>query len=394
MVQSLLSAWDYTNNQWVKVGVDANGILRVFDSSSQGATYYGVVTAVPGANQFTIPTLAGLGAGKFNGATNPFYAFVFRDAGGAGAAPQGELQPITGYVTATGVFTTAAFTAAVGVGDEILILNPAMARSLLLSLNVPAADAVLNALAIDVIGNKASTPNYTPNNTSDVIRYLKAILNMGLMSNRPLPSLYEGWQDEAGIDAAVWTVTNPATGAAWARGAIGENLMAYAAPNANENARIRSNQRWVVDPTLYATNKILRRFVLEFEAHFLMSPFFDNTNFFLGLTTAAGDTRASNNIIGFGLVNLINDLQTISDAGGAETVNTGFGENLLLTNKFRIEVSLNSVVFSLNEVVLATHVVNLPDLPMYLNFYAPTGGLGAATIRLGIVRSWMEDIAR
>lgn len=93
-------------------------------SPNQGLSYYGVVTAVPGANQFTIPTLANLGAGKFNGVTNPFRAFVFRDAGGLGAAPQGEVQAITAYATATGTFTTAAYTAPVAIGDEILIFFP------------------------------------------------------------------------------------------------------------------------------------------------------------------------------------------------------------------------------------------------------------------------------
>ncbi len=96
----------------------------------EGLTYYGIVDAVPGANQFTISALAGLGAGKFAGATNPYQAFVLRDAGGASAVPQGELLPVTAYVTATGIFTTAAFTAAIAVGDEILILHPSLASLL------------------------------------------------------------------------------------------------------------------------------------------------------------------------------------------------------------------------------------------------------------------------
>lgn len=91
---------------------------------SRGLFYSGTVTAVPGANQFTIPTLAGLGAGKFQGAMSPYAAFVFRDAGGLSALPQGEMQLITAYANATGTFTTMAFTAPVAVGDEILILNP------------------------------------------------------------------------------------------------------------------------------------------------------------------------------------------------------------------------------------------------------------------------------
>ena len=101
-------------------------------SPTEGLSYYGVVDAVPGANQFTIGSLAGLGAGKFDGATNPYSAFVLRDAGGAGAVPQGELQAVTVYITATGVFTTGAFTVAVAVGDEILIINPALANAFVL----------------------------------------------------------------------------------------------------------------------------------------------------------------------------------------------------------------------------------------------------------------------
>ena len=209
----------------------------------------------------------------------------------------------------------------------------------------------------------------------------------------PTINLYEGWQDETGIDLTVWTLTNPATGAAWARGAVGELLMAYSSPNANENARIRSNQRWIVSPGLYGVNKILRRFALEFEAHFIGSVNFNNVNFLLGLTPAIGDTRATNNIIAFSLVGAGNALQTLTDAGGAETVNTGFGENLLLTNKFKIDISLNSVKFYLNEALIANHITNLPsNAPLYLNFYAPTGAGGASTIRLGTVRAWTEDI--
>lgn len=113
------SRWDSSGD----LGTDIVSLLL-----NQGLVYYGVVTAVPGANQFTIAALAGLGAGKFNGATNPYQAFVFRDAGGAAAAPQGEMKAITAYTTATGAFTTSAFTAAVAVSDEILILHPRLAE--------------------------------------------------------------------------------------------------------------------------------------------------------------------------------------------------------------------------------------------------------------------------
>jgi len=91
----------------------------------QGLCFYGQIDAIPGANQFTVNNLIGLGDAKFAGA-NPYYVFVFRDAGGAGAAPQGELRPVTAYVSATGIFTHAAFTAALVAGDEVLIIHPSL----------------------------------------------------------------------------------------------------------------------------------------------------------------------------------------------------------------------------------------------------------------------------
>jgi len=150
----------------------------------EGLSYYGVVDAVPGANQFTIGSLAGLGAGKFDGATNPYYAFVLRDAGGAGAAPQGEQLPITAYVTATGVFTTGAFTAAVAVGDEILILHPNVAAVLVIlaGLAVPGVDSVINLLMRDVTGNKADTALYAATVTDSLMRYLKAVLHTEVLA--------------------------------------------------------------------------------------------------------------------------------------------------------------------------------------------------------------------
>ena len=96
-----------------------------------GLAYKGLVTAIPGANQFTIPSFIGKGLGKFNGATGPYGAYVFRDAGGLGAAPQGEMQLVTAFNSLTGTFTTAAFTVPVQIGDEIIIMNPSLADILI-----------------------------------------------------------------------------------------------------------------------------------------------------------------------------------------------------------------------------------------------------------------------
>ena len=114
------------------VSVLLNAILAAVGPTgpAQGLYYYGVVTEIPAPNEFTIPTLAGLGAAKFTDMSGiaPYYAFVFRDAAGGGAAPQGEYQPITNYGTGSGTFSSDAFTVPLGIGDEILIIHPFLAK--------------------------------------------------------------------------------------------------------------------------------------------------------------------------------------------------------------------------------------------------------------------------
>lgn len=113
-------------NETFDPATDSLEAIRDFlaTGGSSGLAFLGVVTAVPGANQFTIATLTGHGDTAFVG----WSAFVFWDAAGGGAAPQGEQQAITVYTSATGVFTTGAFTVAAAVGDIVLILHPRIAE--------------------------------------------------------------------------------------------------------------------------------------------------------------------------------------------------------------------------------------------------------------------------
>lgn len=225
-------------------------------------------------------------------------------------------------------------------------------------------------------------PIYTDPPTSQLIEML----------TRPGLALYEGWQDEAGIDGTLWTWTNPATGAAWARGASGAYLRATSAPNANETCRLRSNQRWIAAPSIYGVNTVLRRFNLEFEFRLTNVANIDNTLSLFGLTPAVASDRTAANIIAFTL--LADVLQTVTDSGGVETVNTGFGETLTNWNKLKIEIYPLRVVFSLNETIIAVHTTNLPNLPFYLNWFVDTEAGGAATIEPGVIRAWYEDIIR
>lgn len=99
---------------------DSLEAIRNFLTSTQGLFYRGEVIDIPGANQFTSTDLVGFG----NTAFVNWWVFVFHDAGGAGAAPQGEARLVTAYVSATGVFTHNAFSAPLAAGDIVLILHP------------------------------------------------------------------------------------------------------------------------------------------------------------------------------------------------------------------------------------------------------------------------------
>lgn len=235
-----------------------------------------------------------------------------------------------------------------------------------------------------------------PQNTGDFSGQAHSELGRTNLSagRRPLVSLYEGWQDELGIDNSLWTVTDPATGAAWARGAVNDLLMAYVAPNASENARIRSNQRWVAAPENYGVNRILQRFNLEFVAQFVNVANFDNTGFFMGLTTGIADTRATNNVIGWRLNGAGNALYAFVDDAGVEDQVVAWGETLTDINKFKIEIFEGHMSFYLNERLgggFNFRVTAMPNFPFYLNFYFPTTAGGAATARLGSIRAWLED---
>jgi hypothetical protein len=107
--------------------LSAANVAAAYSIVNSGIGFRGTVTAANPGVSFTIGTLAGLGAGFFVDANSPWYATVLRDAGGVAGAPQGEAQKVTGYTTATGLFTSDAFTVPVAVGDDVLILNRRLA---------------------------------------------------------------------------------------------------------------------------------------------------------------------------------------------------------------------------------------------------------------------------
>jgi hypothetical protein len=99
-------------------------LAKLFAQGGQGLVYYGKVTTYTDTTHFKVSGLAGFGNDYFNN----FRGYVVRDAAGGGAAPQGEMQPVSDYVSSDGTFVHTAFTVPLAVDDEVLILHPRIAE--------------------------------------------------------------------------------------------------------------------------------------------------------------------------------------------------------------------------------------------------------------------------
>lgn len=89
-----------------------------------GLAFIGTVTGIAGAPNFQCSGLIGFGEEFFK----DYWSYVVWDAGGLGGAPQGEMLECTGYSSATGDFTVAAYTVGIAVGDKVLLLHPSLAK--------------------------------------------------------------------------------------------------------------------------------------------------------------------------------------------------------------------------------------------------------------------------
>jgi hypothetical protein len=225
----------------------------------------------------------------------------------------------------------------------------------------------------------------------DEIGALKDILNT---IQSPTEQLIETWQSPVGISELRWTLTQPLTGAAWAISASSGMQRATAVPAASENCRLVGNNAWSVAPTIYNTSTIIKKIIFEWVMQLTNVANMSNVSTFFGFTPTVVSTRTTNDIIGVALIGAGNALQTVTDLGGVETVNTGFGETLTNRNNFRMEIYRGHVVFFLNGTQIADHVANLPDQAMFPNFYILNGAGGASTPAIGVVKIYPEFIVR
>jgi hypothetical protein len=209
---------------------------------------------------------------------------------------------------------------------------------------------------------------------------------------RPRLSFLEAWEDAA-IDALVWSTTNPATGTAWACIAKNEVIVARTDPALSENARLRSIIRFPC-PVVSAW-RIFDRLVLEWEMQFESKTVLDNAACFFGLMSDVAGTRASQNIIGFGLST--DHYQAVSDKQGTEYVGaevTDLNEQPNGRCLLRIELwHRNRIIWYINNFVVGYSILatQQPAVPMYINFYIATEAGGSDESWIGPIRCWAED---
>lgn len=214
------------------------------------------------------------------------------------------------------------------------------------------------------------------------------------------PYINEHWEP-ANVDLNIWTPTHPATNNIVVVENVAPNV-GYAVVEFDvedaETARLigrASVNRWRIVPTLVDVNHAVKQFLMEWEIYFNDVANVAEATIFMGLVTAPAATRATNDIVGFGITAGV--LTSITDRGGVEVPQTGFGEVLEDTrNKLRIMVDADNVYFYVNEVLVATHAVaaQLPDQLMYPCWYMPSaaGGFDTFEFYLGAVRIGYVDI--
>ena len=103
---------------------------------------YGKVTTYTNTTHFKVSTLSRFGNDFFKN----WYVYVVRDVAGAGAAPQGEAQPISASTSSDGTFVHTAFTVPLAVGDEVLILQEAVASAITSSTTINNIFSLVNGI--------------------------------------------------------------------------------------------------------------------------------------------------------------------------------------------------------------------------------------------------------
>ena len=153
---------------------------------------------------------------------------------------------------------------------------------------------------------------------------------------------------------------------------------------ASQTARLRSLYTFRVTPSKFsntANTTMVRGVFFEFEAKFTNVANMDNATFFMGFNDATAGTRATTDVVGFGLTS--DAIQTVTDSSGTETVNAPSSIVLTDRNLYKIAITEGLVEFWINGNQEATHTTNLPDVLPFLMFYNVSEAGGSSTLDVG-----------
>ena len=162
---------------------------------------------------------------------------------------------------------------------------------------------------------------------------------------------------------------------------------------ANQTGRLRTIFTFRATPSVFSATdatSMVRGMYVEWEAKFTSVANVDNSATFMGLNASASATRATTNLIGFGLNS--DSLISITDNAGTESTTAISGITLTNRNLYRITVQGGQVEFSVNGSIVATHTTNIPDIIGYLQYYLDTQGGGSATLDIGFVHVFYRGI--
>ena len=162
---------------------------------------------------------------------------------------------------------------------------------------------------------------------------------------------------------------------------------------ANQTARLRTIFTFRATPSVFSAStptSMVRGMYVEWEAKFTSVANVDNSATFMGLNASASATRATTNLIGFGLNS--DSLISITDNAGTESTTAISGITLTNRNLYRITVTGGQIEFSVNGNLVATHTTNIPDIIGYLQYYLDTEGGGSSTLDIGFVHIFYRGI--
>jgi len=257
-------------------------------------------------------------------------------------------------------------------------------------------EAVFNGQEVIILGTTYSlSPVYVQGCVEAAdLEYRKELV-------RPLVSFIEGWQFGT-IDPEIWTKTDPLHGTAWTvedddEGVIYIRAVPGAIESDPDSCRLVSNFR-VNNPVGGLANVVTRRVVLEFEFRLngVNWETIDDTTSILGFTRTPSDDRSSDDIVGFGVMSGGEWLMAVSRSGGVETITEFLYDLSLMTafERFTIELTANRARFFIDGALVATHYLNNPLYPLYLNFLLAItrAAPGSIAVDLGTIRDWTEDV--